>query len=91
MKNVTDIRTLHATRKATSSGLTDEQHEILLYAQYSVKMALIELSEINIPELITLGEHAETLSCELEKARASLHGSKQLIQSMLSGEQEVQS
>ena len=89
MKNVTDIRTLHATRKATSSGLTDEQHEILLYAQYSVKMALIELSEINIPELITLGEHGDTLAVEIEHAIKSVKGSKQLIQSILDGELEV--
>ena len=91
MSNITDIRTLHAANKATSSNLTDDQQELLLYVQYSVKMALIELSEINTPELITLGEHGATLAVEIEHAIKSVKGSKQLIQSMLSGEQEVQS
>jgi len=86
MKKITNIRELHATKKATSSTLTDDQQALLLFAEYAVKMALVELSELNIPELETLGEHGETLAVEINHAKNSLHGSKQLIHSMTGGD-----
>jgi len=86
MKKVTNIRELQAAKKSVSNTLTDDQQELLLFAEYAVKMALVELSELNMPELKTLGEHGETLAIEIEHAKNSLHGSKQLVRSMIKGE-----
>jgi len=86
MKKVTNIRDLQAAKKSVSNTLTDDQQELLLFAEYAVKMALVELSELNIPELETLGEHGESLAIEIEHAKNSLHGSKQLVHSMMGGD-----
>jgi len=76
-----------AKKQAISNTLTDDQQELLLFAQYAVKMALVELSELtelNTQELNALGELGETLAVQIEHTKQSLHSSKQLVSALIS-------
>jgi len=84
INKVTDMRSFIAKKQAISITLTDDQQELLLFAQYAVKMALVELSELNTQELSVLGELGETLAVQIEHTKQSLHGSKQLVSALIS-------
>jgi len=84
INKVTDMRSFIAKKQAISNSLTDDQKELLLFAQYAVKMALVELSELNTQELSVLGELGETLAVQIEHTKQSLHGSKQLVIALIS-------
>ena len=58
--------------------LTEQKKESLLHAEYAIRHALIELSEINRNALASLGEHGVTLSTEIDRAVQSLDASSQL-------------
>ncbi len=84
INKVTDMRSFIAKKQAISSTLTDDQQELLLFAQYAVKMALVELSELNTQELNALGDLGETLAVQIEHTKQSLHGAKQLVSALIS-------